>query len=188
VGQVGDGQAAVEATRRLRPDVVLLDIAMPNMSGLEALRQIKTELPDTQVVMLTVSDDDTSLRDAATFGASGYMLKNLTSDEFVALVDGLQRGEAALTRRTAARLLKGFAAPESRPSSKECGLTDREIEVLRLLARGLSNKAIAQEMCVSQNTVKYHVRNVMQQLGVQNRTEAVAYGIRAGLLDANPPP
>ncbi len=185
IGQVGDGRAAVEAVQRLRPDLVLMDITMPQMSGLEALRLIKAELPEVQVVMLTVSDDDTDLLNAVKAGARGYLLKNLTADEFLDMLGGLERGEAAMTRQTTARLLQGLAdlsQPRAEPME---GLTQREIELLRLVAEGLSNKAIAQALSISENTVKYHLKNILQKLGVQNRAEAVAHAIRAGLLKSN---
>ena len=185
VGQVGDGRAAVEATLRLHPDVVLMDISMPGTNGLEALRQIKSEMPEVQVVMLTVSDEDASLFESITAGAAGYLLKNLNSAAFLEMVEGLQRGEAAMTRQTTARLMKGVAAPSVQKTPKVRGLTHREIELLRLVAEGMSNKAIAQELSVSQNTVKYHMRNIIQQLGVENRTEAVTRAIRAGMFDAD---
>jgi len=185
VGQVGDGRAAVEAAQRLRPDLVLMDITMPQMSGLEALRRIKAELPEVQVVMLTVSDDDADLIEAVKSGARGYLLKNLTADEFLDMLGGLERGEAAMTRQTTARLLQGLAdlsQPRAEPME---GLTQREIELLRLVAEGLSNKAIAQALSISENTVKYHLKNILQKLGVQNRAEAVAHALRAGLLKSN---
>jgi DNA-binding NarL/FixJ family response regulator len=186
VGQAGDGRAAVEAALRLRPDLVLLDITMPKLSGLEALRLIKAELPETQVVMLTVSDDDADLSEAVESGALGYLLKNLTADQFFQMLDGLQRGEAAMTRQTTTRLMKGFAARSRQRAEPAQSLTQREIELLQLVAKGMSNKAIAQTLSISENTVKYHMRNILQKLGVQNRTEAVTQAIRAGLLDPDP--
>jgi DNA-binding NarL/FixJ family response regulator len=189
VGQVGDGQAAVEAALRLRPDLVLLDITMPQLSGLEALRLIKAELPETQVVMLTVSDDDADLFEAVESGALGYLLKNLSADQFFEMLDGLQRGEAAMTRQTTARLMKKRLADLSPKRAEPAqSLTQREIELLRLVAGGMSNKAIAQTLSISGNTVKYHMRSILQKLGVQNRTEAVTQAIRAGLLDPDPSP
>lgn len=182
VGQVGDGQAAVEAALRLRPDLVLMDIHMPQMSGLEALRQIKAQAPEVQVVMLTVSDDDASLLAAIQSGARGYLLKNLNAEEFLDMLAGLQRGEAALTRQMTARLLNGLARRSQRPAPAE-SLTPREIELLRLVAEGLPNKAIAQRLSVSENTVKYHMKNILQKLGVRNRAEAIAHALRAGLLE-----
>jgi DNA-binding NarL/FixJ family response regulator len=183
VGQVGDGQAAVEATLRLRPDLVLLDIHMPQMSGLEALRQIKAQAPETQVVMLTVSDDNASLLEAVKSGARGYLLKNLNAEEFLEMLQGLQRGEAAMTRQMTAQLLSGLAEQSQRPPDPVESLTPREVELLRLVAEGLSNKAIAQTLSVSENTVKYHMKNILQKLGVQNRAEATAHALRAGLLE-----
>jgi two-component system NarL family response regulator len=145
IGQVGDGQAAVEAALRLRPDIVLMDITMPQMSGLEALRLIKKALPETQVVMLTVSDDDSDLVEAIRSGAQGYLLKSLGTDEFIEMLNGLQQGEAAMTRQTTARLMKGFTESTLRQAEPTDRLTEREIELLELVALGLANKAIAQD-------------------------------------------
>jgi DNA-binding NarL/FixJ family response regulator len=187
VGQVGDGQAVVEAALRLRPDLVLMDITMPQMSGLKALRLIKAELPETQVVMLTVSDDDADLFEAIKAGAQGYLLKSLSASEFLEMLEGLEHGEAAITRKSAARLIESFANL-SRPRTEPLdSLTQREIEIIRLVADGLTNKAIAQALSVSENTVKYHIKNILQKLGVQNRTEAATYAIRAGLLKSDSP-
>jgi DNA-binding NarL/FixJ family response regulator len=188
VGQAGDGQAAVEAALRLRPDLVLLDITMPQLSGLEALRLIKAELPETQVVMLTVSDDDADLFEAVQSGALGYLLKDLNANQFFEMLDGLQRGEAAMTRQTTTRLMKGLTDLSRQRAEPAQSLTQREIELLRLVAEGMSNKAIAQTLSISENTAKYHIRNILQKLGVQNRTEAVTQAIRAGLLDPDPSP
>ncbi|HLB48541.1 MAG TPA: response regulator transcription factor [Anaerolineales bacterium] len=182
VGQAGDGQAAIEAARRTQPDLVLMDITMPHMSGLEALRQIRVELPDVKVVMLTVSDDDTDLLEAIKAGASGYLVKNLNAEEFLQILSGLEHGEVAMTRQTTARLIHGLTQPPPpQPDGRET-LTAREIELLRLVAQGLSNKAVAQKLSLSENTIKYHLKNILQKLGVQNRTEAASYAIRAGLL------
>ena len=183
VAQVGDGQSAVTETVRLQPDLVLLDITMPGLTGLEALHQIKETLPETNVVMLTVSDDDADLLAAVKSGANGYLLKSLTADEFLDMLNGLQRGEAAMTRQTTARLLKGLTQSASPPVEPADRLTCREIELLRLVAEGMSNRAIAQALSVSPNTVKYHMKNILQKLNVQNRTEAVSYAIGIGLLE-----
>ncbi len=182
VCQVGDGQAAVVETLRLRPDLVLMDISMPKMSGLEALRQIKAAMPETQVVMLTVSDEDADLFEAIKGGAHGYLLKDLNANDFLEMLDGLQQGEAAITRKTAKRLMEGFAASSQPDQDVDQELSDREIQILQLIAEGLSNKGIAQKLSISEHTVKYHLKNIMQKLGVQNRTEAVAFAIRAGLI------
>lgn len=183
IGQVGDGRAAVEAALELKPDLVLLDITMPIMDGPQALRKIKAHLPNTQVVMLTVSDEDDLLLDSVSSGASGYLLKSLTAEEFLGLLQGLERGEAALTGKMTARLIKGVADRPKHTEQPSDALSAREIELLRLVAAGHSNKAIAEQVNISENTVKYHMKNILQKLGAKNRTEAVTQAIRAGLLE-----
>lgn len=184
VGQVSDGEAAVDAARSLRPDLILMDVGMPKMGGLEALRRIRTGQPEMRVVMLTVADDD-SLFEAIRLGADGYLLKDLHADEFLEMLQALELGEAAMTRQTTARLMKGFAdlalAREKTPEI----LSGREIELLRLVAEGASNKAIAQTLSISENTVKFHMKNILEKLGAQNRTEAVTRAFRMGLVQAS---
>ncbi|MEW6717016.1 MAG: response regulator transcription factor [Chloroflexota bacterium] len=182
VGQAGDGEQAIQETRRLKPDIVLMDITMPHLSGLEALREIKTEFPDIHVVMLTVSDEDEDLLAAIKAGANGYLLKNLNASQFLEMINGLKEGEAALTRKTTARLIEGFRITNQEKQKPEPSLTTREIELLELVAEGLANKAIAQKLEISENTVKYHIRNILQKLNVQNRTEAVIHAIRVGVI------
>jgi DNA-binding NarL/FixJ family response regulator len=181
VEQCGDGQAAVEAVQRSQPDLVLLDISMPKMGGLEALQLIKADYPETRVVILTVSDSDDDLFSTTSAGANGYLHKDLDAGEFLEMLAGLERGEAAVTRKTAARLMAGFQNL-SQETKRADSLTEREIQLLRWMVEGYSNKAIAQELFISENTVKYHIRNIFQKLEVQNRTEAVAYALREGLI------
>ncbi len=186
VGGAGSGPEAIEAAVRLRPDLVLMDISMPVMSGIEATRQIKGRVPGTKIVMLTVTDDDRVLIDAIKAGASGYLLKNLDAHEFLEMLNGIQRGESAIHRHTVARLLEnlsGFSRPrEKSPTS----LTMREIELLGLVAQGLSNKDIARQLSISPNTVKYHMKSILQKMNVQNRAEAVATALRLGILKETP--
>jgi len=158
VGQVGNGRMAVEEALRLRPDLVLMDINMPQMNGVEALRLIKAKLPGTQVVMLTVSDVDADLIEAVKCGARGYLMKDLSAPEFLEMLGGLERGEAAITRKTVSHLMDSLAVPSRRQHDLTNDLTQREIELLQLVARGLSNKALAHELSISENTVKYHLR------------------------------
>jgi DNA-binding NarL/FixJ family response regulator len=186
VGQVGDGTAAVEAALRLRPDAVLMDITMPGLNGLEALRQIRAQWPEAQVVILTASDDETSLFEAVEAGARGYLLKSLNADEFVDMLNGLARGEAAMTRQTTARLLTGLSQRAHTHSPSPEDLTLREVELLELMVKGLSNKEIAQAISLSENTVKYHVKHILHKLGAQNRTEAAVQALKIGLLKDNP--
>jgi len=183
VGGAGNGQEAITAALRLRPELILMDVSMPEMNGIEAARHIKAQLPEVKIVMLTVSDDDRVLIDAVKAGASGYLLKSLDSTEFVAMLEGVQRGESAMQRQTMSRLLDSLS-DFSRETTIE--LTLRELELLKWVAQGYSNKAIAKEMSISPNTVKYHMKSVLQKLGVQNRAEAVATAIRAGWLPEQP--
>jgi DNA-binding NarL/FixJ family response regulator len=183
VGQAGDGNMAVQEAIRLRPELVLLDIHMPEMTGLEALKRIKSALPETRVVMLTVSDDEVYLTDAIKSGADGYLLKHLSAPEFIQMLEGVKRGEAAITRKTAAFLMKQIAQPPSRQEKPVAQLTEREVEILRLLAEGLSNKSISERLSLSENTIKYHLKNILQKLNVQNRTEAVMYAVRNNLIE-----
>jgi DNA-binding NarL/FixJ family response regulator len=181
VGQVGDGRAAVEAALRLRPDAVLLDLTMPVLTGLEALAEIRAAWPEAKVVILTATDGDESLFKASEAGASGYLLKSLKADEFLDMLQGLENGEAAMTRQTTARLLAGLTRAAHPVTPLPEALTPQELHLIQHLADGLSNKAIALAMAVSENTVKYHLKNILQKLGVHNRTEVAAYAIRAGL-------
>lgn len=185
VGQVGNGHDALIETRRLQPDVVLLDISMPEMSGLEALRRLREESPDIHVVILTVSDEDSDLLEAIQAGASGYLLKSLSAEAFIELLQGLERGEAAISGRMTARLIKGIGAQTDSKSKAFEKLTSRELDLLRLVADGLSNKAIAHELSISENTVKYHMKNIFQKLHAQNRTEAVTIAMQSGIFDSN---
>jgi two-component system nitrate/nitrite response regulator NarL len=184
VGQVGDGRQALIETQRLNPDVVLLDISMPEMSGLEALKRLREESPDVHVVMLTVSDDDADLLKAIQAGASGYLLKSLSAETFIELLQGLERGEAAISGVTTARLIKGIGTRTVSKNEPFEKLTERELGLLRLVADGLSNRAIARELSISENTVKYHMKNIFQKLNAQNRTEAVTIALQTGIFSA----
>jgi DNA-binding NarL/FixJ family response regulator len=181
VGEAGDGDEAVKTCRELKPDLVLLDIHMTGLPWLKVLQIIKNELPETKVVILTVSESDEDLFAAVRKGANGFLNKSLDGVQLLEMLAGLKFGEAAITRKTAARLLRGFANRQL-PSYPAKKLTIREIELLQLVANGLSNKAIAQVLSVSENTVKYHLRNIFQKLNVQNRAEAVTIALREGFI------
>lgn len=185
VAQVGDGEQALREARRMKPELILLDLSMPRLSGHEVLRQLRQDLPDAKLVILTVSDDDRDLKEAMRAGANGYLQKSLDSDRFLTLLEGLQRGEFAMTPRTTARLIAGLTRPQAESIQPAASLTKREIELLELVEQGLSNRAIAQQLSISQNTVTYHLKNIFQKLGVQNRAEAVARAYRAGYLRAD---
>ncbi len=185
VGEATEGQEAVSEVIRLCPDLVLLDISMPGMNGLEALRQIRAKIPETQVVMLTVSDEDEDLIEAIKFGARGYLLKSQDGKGFITSLRCLERGEAAITRQTTTRLIDGLARLQQLDgeASGHDVLTQREVELLRLVAVGLSNKVIGQRLGLTENTVKYHMKNILNKLGLQNRAEAAAFAVRNGLVE-----
>ncbi|GBD29498.1 Transcriptional regulatory protein LiaR [bacterium HR32] len=189
VGEASDGQEAVERTWQVRPDVILMDITMPRMDGLEATRIIKARMPDVKVVILTVSDEDRVLFEAIKSGAQGYLLKNLRADEFFELLSGVERGEAPITRRLAGRILEEFARDRGGParSGAQESLTDREWDVLRCVSQGASNREIAALLRISENTVKYHLKNILAKLHLRNRAEVVAYAARRGWLPPEPP-
>ena len=183
VGEAASGAEALQMAASLKPDVVLMDIYMPDGDGLQATREICTRFPDIAVVMLTSSEDDEHLYEAVRLGASGYLLKSLDADELFSLLTGVMRGEAAMTRVMAARLLKGVASNSVNKSSPVAeSLTEREIDVLRLVAQGYSNPQIAGELCITVNTVKSHLKNILSKLQLDNRTQVATYAVQSGLV------
>ena len=188
VGQASTGTEAVELAERVRPDLVLMDVRMPGGSGLDATARIRSTCPDTAIVMVTVSEDEDDLFAAIKAGAQGYLLKNLEADQLRSMIDAVGRGEAAISPATAARIIEEFLrrerSPEQPPSDPD-RLTERELEVLALVTQGLRNKEIAAELGISENTTKYHLRNILEKLHAQSRTEVAARAVRDGLV---PPP
>lgn len=188
VGEAGNGVEALQKARELRPDIILMDVRMPRLDGLEATRLIKTEIPDIKIVMLTVSDDDQDLFEAIKSGAEGYLLKSLEGDEFFELLEGINRGETPISPEMAAKILNEFMRQtreelaDEPPASNHESLTDREMEVLQLVVQGLSNSEIADVLTISRNTAKYHLKNILAKLHARNRTEAVAYALQTGLV------
>ena len=189
VGEAKNGQEAIDLSWESKPDVVLMDLTMPEMDGLEATKRIAAELPDVKVVVLTASDEDNNLFEAIKSGAKGYLLKDLESEQFFNLLEGVERGEPALTPSVARKLLDEFARPK-KPTKEEYdpdALTDREREVLELMVQGTtSNRRLAKHLGVSENTVKFHVRNILDKLHLHNRAQVVAYALRTRLVDSPP--
>ena len=182
VGEANDGVEAIEKARQLRPHLILMDIRMPNMGGLEATRLIKAEQPDVNVVILTVSDEEEDLFEAIKSGAQGYLLKKLKADVFFELISGVASGEAPISPRMAAKMLEEFSRQSvSKTPGKQEGLTKREKEVLNLVARGKTNKEIAGELVISESTAKYHLRNILDKLHLDNRAQVMAYAARRSL-------
>jgi len=178
-GEAADGQAGVAAAERLRPDVVLMDLVMPRLDGVGAMRELRSRLPDVKVIVLTSFADDEQLLPAVQAGAAGYLLKNAQPQELARAVRAAHAGEAVVDPHIAARLLDSIAQPAGEPPADQ--LTPREQEVLELIARGLSNKRIARELGIAEKTVKTHAGHVFAKLGVTDRTQAALLAVRTGL-------
>ena len=185
VGEAANGAEALAQARATRPDVVVIDLAMPELDGLAATRLIKSELPELAVVILTASEADADLFEAVKSGAQGYLLKSMEPERMVEQIEAAGRGEPALTPRLAAKILTEFARLAEPPAAAEPvapgPLTAREREVLELLVAGASNRQIATTLVVTENTVKFHLKNILQKLHLQNRAQVVAYALRHGL-------
>lgn len=181
VGSAGDGEAAVEVSRRERADVVLMDVRMPRVDGVEATRMIVASLPHTRVIILTTYADDASVFAALKAGARGYLTKDADAREIRRAIETVHRGDALLDPSVQRRLLEGLNAPaETHPD----GLTQREVDVLRLIANGLTNTQIAEKLFISEATVKTHINNIFSKCNVRDRGQAVAYAFRKGLADS----
>jgi DNA-binding NarL/FixJ family response regulator len=184
VGEAGDGFQALQLSAELRPDVVLMDLHMPVLDGIAATRRLRAEQPEVRVLALTTFDDDEDVFEALRAGALGYLLKDVSSDRLVEAVLAAARGESVLqpsvAAKVVARLAQLDAAPRSRPQPLVVPLSDRELDVLRLLADGRSNREIAAELYLAEGTVKNHVTNVLAKLGARDRTQAA---LRARALD-----
>jgi DNA-binding NarL/FixJ family response regulator len=184
VGEAEDGIEALEKARATMPDVILMDIEMPNCDGLEATRLIKQEMPYVKIVMLTVHDADERLFEAIRSGAQGYLLKNIGATELVSMLRGMERGEAPISRTMATRILDEFSQQDDKGHDL---LTPREREVLQWVARGKTNREIADALVISENTVKNHMRNILSKLHLSNRAQAMTYALRKGLVNDLPP-
>ncbi len=200
VGEASNGREAVERCRKLRPDLVLMDVRMPEMDGLEATRRIKGELPTTSVLVVTTYDNPDYLFEAIEAGAAGYVLKDATKNQLISAVRRTLNGESPLNQELAMRLISRFARHDQQHSGEPAtppdiprhsdagarppggGLTRRELEILRLLAQGKSNPQIAQELTISRATAKTHVQRIISKLGVSDRTQAAVRAITLGLV------
>ncbi len=185
VGEAGDGVAATELAATAVPDVVLMDVRMPKRSGIEACVSIKDVTPTAKIIMLTVSDEEADLYDAVKNGASGYLLKDSSIDEVAQAIRVVSEGQSLISPSMAVKLLDEFKqmSRSDRQQVPSPRLTDRELEVLKLVAQGLNNREIAKRLFISENTVKNHVRNILEKLQLHSRMEAVMYAVREKLLD-----
>jgi len=189
IGEASDGLDAITVARELLPDVILMDIHMPRCDGLEATRRIKREVPHVKIVILTVSDDDQNLFEAIKSGAQGYLLKDLEPTKLYDLLESISRGEAPLSGVVAAKILQEFARPNtgSLPATEMIEeLTTREKDILQLVVDGKTNKEIAASLSIAENTVKIHLRNILEKLHLQNRIQAAVYAVRQGLVNEPP--
>jgi len=187
VGAAADGEEAIVLADALRPDLLLMDVRMPGIGGVEATRRLADALPGMPIVMLTVSEDEADLFAAIKAGARGYLLKNLEAAQLRSMIDAVSRGEAAITPATAARIIAELNRPGPGPARPDPDrLTDRELDVLRLVTEGLRNKEIAARLSISENTVKFHLKNILEKLHAESRTAVAARAVREGLLPDGP--
>jgi DNA-binding NarL/FixJ family response regulator len=189
VGEAADGQEAIEGARRLMPDLILMDLSMPGVDGLEATRRIKEEMPYVRIVMLTFSDDARDLFEAIKSGAHGYLLKKIDPQAFFETLRGAVNGEAAISPEMATKLLTEFAklagrAPES--PAPQTTLSPRENQVLDLITHGKTNKEIAAALAIAEGTVKNHMRNILEKLHLENRVQAAAFALRRRTAGSTP--
>ncbi len=190
VGEASDGAEVLPRARETRPDIVLLDVNMPNCSGLDVIQTLKQEMPHVRVIMLTVSDSNHDLFAAIRNGADGYLVKNIKPDRLFEMLEGIRLGESPLSDSLTAKVLGELrrmdrtaeAAPEERDR-----LTARDIEVLQLVARGATNKEIALDLHITENTVKIHLHNILEKLHLENRVQAAMYAVREGLVEDGRP-
>ena len=189
VGQASDGAEAVEKAAESLPDVVLMDIRMPRSSGIEACRAMKEAAPSAKIVILTISDEEEDLFEAIRAGASGYLLKDIPLDEVADAVRAVHGGQSLINPSMAGKLLTEFATLAKRDDEERAQevpaprLTEREMQVLKLVARGMNNRDIAKELFISENTVKNHVRNILEKLQIHSRMEAVMVAVREKLIE-----
>jgi len=182
VGEAGDGMDAVAQVKKLRPDVVLLDLVMPRLDGIEAIRQIREASPSTRVIVLTTFADDEKVFPAVKAGAAGYLLKDVEPKDLAEAIRTVNRGQGLLHPSITSKLMQEFAGGSERAEAVE-SLTDREMDVLRLIAQGKSNREIAREFVLSEKTVKTHVSNILAKLHLADRTQAALYAVRHHLFE-----
>ena len=187
IGEANDGREVVDLAVEHVPDLVLMDVRMPGLGGIDAAKAIKELVPNTKILMLTNSDEEEDLYDAIKVGANGYLLKEISIDEVADAIRSVQAGQSLISPSMASKLLNEFASMARKDEEKQQmpapRLTDREMQVLEQVAQGLNNRDIAKELFISENTVKNHVRNILEKLHLHSRMEAVVYAVREKLLE-----
>jgi DNA-binding NarL/FixJ family response regulator len=182
IGEAETGTEAIQLAEELHPDIILMDIYMPQMDGLEAAKEIRLRFPEIAIVMLTSSERDGHLYEAVKIGVAGYLLKDLDATDLFDLLSGVARGEPAMTRAMAGKFLKSVANRMADEGKGEQALSERELLVLRLVASGAGNQEIAEKLSISVNTVKTHLKNILEKLQLENRTQAATYALTHGLV------
>jgi DNA-binding NarL/FixJ family response regulator len=187
VGEASDGSEAVEKSADTLPDIVLMDVRMPKRGGIDACTAIHETVPSAKIIMLTISDEEADLYDAIKAGAMGYLLKEISIEEVASAIRAVHGGQSLISPSMASKLLTEFASmikkTDDRQQVPTPRLTDREMEVLKLVAKGLNNRDIAKQLFISENTVKNHIRNILEKLQLHSRMEAVVYAVREKLLE-----
>ena len=187
VGEASDGAEAVDKASDTLPDIVLMDVRMPRRGGIDACTMIKDAVPSAKIIMLTISDEEADLYDAIKAGAMGYLLKEISIEEVASAIRAVHGGQSLISPSMASKLLTEFASMIKRGDDRQQvptpRLTDREMEVLKLVAKGLNNRDIAKQLFISENTVKNHIRNILEKLQLHSRMEAVVYAVREKLLE-----
>jgi DNA-binding NarL/FixJ family response regulator len=187
VGEASDGAEAVEKAAEALPDIVLMDVRMPKRGGIDACTAIHETVPSAKIIMLTISDEEADLYDAIKAGAMGYLLKEISIEEVASAIRAVHGGQSLISPSMASKLLTEFASmikkTDDRQQVPTPRLTDREMEVLKLVAKGLNNRDIAKQLFISENTVKNHIRNILEKLQLHSRMEAVVYAVREKLLE-----
>jgi DNA-binding NarL/FixJ family response regulator len=186
VGEAGDGTEAVDRAAETMPDIVLMDVRMPRRGGIDACSAIKEIVPSAKIIMLTISDEEGDLYDAIKAGAMGYLLKEISIEEVASSIRAVYGGQSLISPSMASKLISEFASMrrgDERASVPAPRLTDRELEVLKLVAKGLANRDIGKQLYISENTVKNHIRNILEKLQLHSRIQAVAYALREKILE-----
>jgi two-component system NarL family response regulator len=187
VGEASDGAEALKVAAETTPDIVLMDVRMPKRGGIDATTAIKDAVPSTKIIMLTISDEEADLYDAIKAGAMGYLLKEISIEEVASAVRAVYNGQSLISPSMASKLLTEFATmvrkDDERQQVPTPRLTEREMEVLKLVAKGMNNRDIAKKLFISENTVKNHIRNILEKLQLHSRMEAVVYAVREKLLE-----
>ena len=187
IGEAEDGDEAITKAEQLAPDVILMDVRMPRVGGIEATRRLAESMPTSKIIMLTVSDEEDDLYEAIKAGATGYLLKEISIEEVADAIRAVMQGQTLISPSMASKLIVEFAnlskVASERSSVPVPRLTERELDVLRLVAQGLTNREIADQLYIAENTVKNHVRNILEKLHLHSRMEAVLYAVREKLLD-----